>query len=401
MTSLLGLPATFAEGLIGRADITIEQARAEALAELTKKTPTITNRAPAHETRNGEQDLVTRLADGLYSRMDASHKPEAGRPYAYYLIPDIARECLQHRGASTLGSPAELVTRAMHVSADFPNVLSEVFNKSLLTLRTSPTPLQQVFKRVTMSDFRARHIMEISDGPAHLKMAETAQLTYGSISDKELSNYVIDSYARGFSISFKALVSDDIGALSDISAKMVRGARGWFAGFLATAIINNPNLADNKACFHADHGNLAAAGAAPSDTTLGAAKLAMRLQTDASGNPIDAQPRFLVIRATIEEAVNKLLATLYPTSSATAETAASGLVPVVCPHFDIASHAAWYLFAEPSVAPVFEYAELSGYEGPMVEARQGFDTLGTEVRVVWHLGAGAIDSRGAYMNPGV
>ena len=45
-------------------------------------------------------------------------------------------------------------------------------------------------------------------------------------------------------------------------------------------------------------------------------------------------------------------------------------------------------------------SELSGYEGPQVEVRQGFDTLGLEVRVVWHVGAGAIDSRGAWKNAG-
>jgi hypothetical protein len=49
---------------------------------------------------------------------------------------------------------------------------------------------------------------------------------------------------------------------------------------------------------------------------------------------------------------------------------------------------------------VFEFAELSGYAGPQVETRQGFETVGTEVRVVWHVGAGAVDSRGAWKNPG-
>jgi hypothetical protein len=403
LVDLAGLPATFGEDLITRNCATIEEARTAVFAEAAKKTPATQPQAPAVVTRDAGDGLVTRLADGLLSRMDPAHKPEAGRAYAYHRISDIAREVLQLRGLSTLGAPAELITRAMHGTADFSNVLSEVFNKSLLTLRTAATPLQQVFKRTTMADFRARHVLEISDGPALLKMGEGSQLTYGQISDKELASYAIDSYARGFAITFKALVNDNIQALSDVSAKMTRGARGWFAGFLADVIIANPALTDTNACFHATHNNLAAAGAAPSDTTLGAAKLAMRLQTDLTGNVIDAMPKYLVIAAAREVAVEKLLATLYPASSAAVENAAKGLTPIVVPHFDKATpaHVAWYLFADPSVAPVFEYAELSGYEGPQVETRQGFDTLGTEVRVVWHVGAGAIDSRGAYKNPGV
>jgi len=400
IATAVGVVAPFADDLIQRG-VSVDDARTAIIQEAARNVPRIDNRAPAVVTRDAGDGLITRLADGLLSRMNPAHKPEAGRAYAYHRIADIAREVLQVRGLNTLGSGVELITRAMHSTADFSHVLGEVFNKSLLSLRTSPTPVQQVFKRTTVADFRARHILEISDGPALLKMREGAQLTYGSITDAELASYSIDSYARGFTVSFPVLVNDNIGALADLSAKMNRGARGWFAGFLANTIIANPVLTDTKAVFHADHANLAAAGAAPSDTTLGAAKLAMRLQTDLGGNPIEATPKFLVVRATIEEAVNKLLATLYPTSSAGAETAAQGLVPVVAPHFDKAAHAAWYLFASPDEAPVFEYAELSGYEGPQVETRQGFDTLGTEIRVVWHVGAGAIDSRGAYKNPGV
>ncbi|MCX6626019.1 MAG: hypothetical protein NTW28_00115, partial [Candidatus Solibacter sp.] len=190
-------------------------------------------------------------------------------------------------------------------------------------------------------------------------------------------------------------------ALGDLSGKMARGARQWFAGFLVDAILANPTLADTKAVFHADHHNLASSGAAPSDVTIGAGKLAMRLQTDASGNPIDAPPRYILIPAALEMTVDKLLATIYPAQPEDAITALRNLTPIVEPRLDAAGEdGAWWLFADPSVAPVFEYSELDGYTGPQVEVKPGWDVLGTEVRVVWHVGAGAIDSRGAWRNPG-
>jgi hypothetical protein len=400
IAAAVGVQAAFADDLIQR-NVSLDDARTAIIREAAKNTPAIDNRQPAVVTRDAGDNLVARLADGLYSRMNPSHKPEAGRDFAYARIPDIARRCLEHRGLSTLGSPADLVTRALHTTSDFSAVLAEVYYKSLLALRSAPRAVEQLFRRATVADFRARHVMEISDGPTLAEVGENGEVTFGSITDKELASYAVKSYARGFAISFKALVNDDLQALNDISAKMTRGARAWFAGFLANVIMSNPALADGKAVFHADHNNLAASGAAPADTTIGAGKLAMRLQTDASGNPIDAPPRYIVIPAALEGTVDKLLATLYPTSSATAETSARGLIPVVIPQFDQAGEdAAWYLFADPSNAPVFEYSELSGYEGPRVESRQGFDTLGTEVRVVWHVGAGAIDHRGAYKNPG-
>ena len=400
IAAAVGVAASFADDLIQR-NVSVDDARTAIIREAARNTPTIDNRQPVVVTRDAGDNLIARLADGLYSRMNPSHKPEAGREFAYYRVSDIARRCLEHRGLSTLGSPAELLTRALHTTSDFSAVLAEVYNKSLLTLRSTPSAVEQLFRRATVADFRARHIMEISDGPALAEVGENGEITWGSISDKELASYSVKSYARAFGISFKALVNDDMQALADISTKMTRGARAWFAGFLANVIMSNPTLADGKAVFHADHNNLAASGAAPSDTSIGEGKLAMRLQTDASGNPIDAPPRYIVIPAALEGTVDKLLATLYPTSSATAETSARGLIPVVVPQFDQAGeNAAWYLFASPADAPVFEYAELSGYEGPRVESRQGFTTLGTELRIVWHVGIGAIDHRGAYKNPG-
>jgi len=361
----------------------------------------IDTRGPAVVTRDSGDGLIARMADGLYSRIDPRHEPKEGREFAYARFPELARRLLAERGLSTLGSPAEVLTRSLHTTSDFGQLLAQLFNKSLLVLRQSPSPITQVFRRTSMADFRARHVLEVSDGPALEKVNEAGEITFGTIEGRELASYTLASYAKGFSISFHTLVNDDIGALSDIAAKITRGARQWFSGFLADTILANPKLADGKAVFHADHGNLAGTGAAPSDTTIGAAKLAIRKQVDASGNPIGAQPRYLLIPAALEGAVDKLLATLYPTSSAQAETAARGLVPLVEPRFDLKNQAtAWYLFCDPSDAPVFEYAELQGYEGPRVESRPGWNTLGTEFRVVWHCGAGAVDHRGAFKNPG-
>ena len=400
MTNLMGLPVTFADGLIGR-NATIEEARRAAVTELATRQPSIDNRAPVTVTRDSRDGLIERMADGLLARINPRHKPEGGKEFATFAISDIARRCLQEAGASTIGTRIELITRAMHTTSDFPNVLAEAFNKELLSLRTSPTPILQVFKRTSVDDFRKRHVYEISDGSGLSKVNENGEITWGSITDKELANYAIASYAKGFTISFKTLVNDDMGALADLSMKMTRGARTWFAGFLVDTIIANPKLADNKAVFHADHGNLAGTGNKPGETQIAEAKLAMRLQTDLSGNPIDAKPVYILIPAALEVDIDKMMAQLYPQQSADAEVSARNLTAIVDPRFDAKSQAAaWYLFADPAVAPVFEYAELSGYEGPRVETREGFSTLGTEMRVVWHVGAGAIDHRGAYKNPG-
>jgi len=399
IAAALALPEQAADEVAAR-HTNLDGVRSELIAEAARRQPVIDNRGAAVVVRDASEGLISRMADGLYSRINPAHEPKEGREFAYARFTDLARRILQERGLNTLGSPTELLTRAMHTTSDFSALLAELFNKSLFTLRAAPSPITQVFRRTSMADFRARYVLEVSDGPALEPINEAGEITFGSIEGKQLASYKLASYAKGFSISFQALVNDDIGALSDLSAKITRGARAWFSGFLADVIIGNPRLSDNKAVFHADHANLASTGVAPSDSAIAAAKLAIRRQVDASGNPIGATPRYILVGAHDEVVLDKLLSTLYPTSSTQAETAARGLVPLVEPRFDLRNHSAWYLFCDPSDAPVFEYAELSGYEGPRVESRPGWNTLGTEFRVVWHCGAGAIDHRGAYKNPG-
>jgi len=400
IATAVGVAAPFADDLIQRG-VSVDDARTAIIQEAARNVPRIDNRAPATITRDASDGIIQRMADGLRARMNPLHQPTDGREFASFSMGDIARRCLEFRGLSTLGSRADLITRALHTTSDFAAVLQEAYNKELLMLRTNASPITQVFKRATVSDFRNRHILEVSDGPALEKVNEKGEVRFGSVSDKELASYRINSYAKGYGITFQVLVNDDISALGDITAKASRGARTWFAGFLVDTMIANPKLADNKAVFHADHTNLAASGAVPSETTIGDAKKAIRLQKDLSGNPIDAEPKYIVIPAALESTVDKLLATLYPASPADAVVSARNLTPIVDPRFDAkGENKAWYLFADPSIAPVFEYAELEGFAGPQVETRQGFETLGIEVRVVWHVGAGAIDHRGAYKNAG-
>lgn len=323
IAAALALPESAADDAMAQHN-SLDAVRTALIKRVADSQPLIDARTPATVTHDHADGLLERMADGLATRVIAGHKPEAGRQYAYHRLTDFAREILRERGLSTLGSPAEMLARAMHTTSDFPLLLAELFNKSLFPLRTAPSPITQLFRRVTVTDFRERHLLEVSDGPALEKVNESGEITFGTIEENKLASYRLATYAKVFAISFQTLVNDDLAALSDISQKMARGARQWFTTFLVDTIIANPKLYDGKAVFHNDHGNLAGTGAAPSDTTIAAARLAIRKQKDLSGNPIGAAPRFILIPAALETTVDKLLATLYPTSSTEAETAARG-----------------------------------------------------------------------------
>ena len=73
---------------------------------------------------------------------------------------------------------------------------------------------------------------------------------------------------------------------------------------------------------------------------------------------------------------------------------------LVEPRLDTAvSTTAWYL-AAPERIPSIQYAYLNGMAGPEVISRVGFEVLGIQIRVTEHFGAGILDFRGLYKNPG-
>ena len=73
-----------------------------------------------------------------------------------------------------------------------------------------------------------------------------------------------------------------------------------------------PTLSDTKALFHVDHGNKAATGAVISDTTLSAARLALRTQKGLDGRIIRVTPKNLLVPPALETVAEKWLATIAP-----------------------------------------------------------------------------------------
>src|SRR5690606_24983206 len=91
-----------------------------------------------------------------------------------------------------------------------------------------------------------------------------------------------------------AIINDDLGIFGDVPRKLGQAARRTIAKAVFDLLTSNPTLADGKALFHADHGNLLT-GAAISTTSVDAMQSAMALQKDADGNIITVPMKSLVV----------------------------------------------------------------------------------------------------------
>jgi len=285
-----------------------------------------------------------------------------------------------------LGNDDQILARwgAMHTTSDFGNFLQELYNKKLLpAYLIAPSGLKLLARAATVSDFRAKHVYRNSPMGVLQKVNEHGEFKRVD-SDVKAESYSVQSFAAVFAITRQTMVNDDMSVFADIGAQLAIQAAEFENAQLASLLVSNPVMADGNALFSAAHNNLAAAGGAIADTTLSAARLAMRLQSNQNGQPIDIRPMYLLAPATQETTAQKALAAIYPPQTQNANVFTDFVRLVVDPRLDkLGQTLPWYLFGDVATAPVLEFSYLSGYEGPRVTTRVGFaggsDIDGTEV----------------------
>jgi hypothetical protein len=260
----------------------------------------------------------------------------------------------------------------------------------------APSPLRQVARRVTVPDFRERAVIRMTGGLALEKTNEAGEFKGGTVFEAG-ETYRVETYGKIFGITRQALVNDDKGALTDIPRMMGAAASAFEANFISNLFIDNAVMSDGFAVFSTEHGNIAATGGAIDLTTLSAARLAMRSQTDESGQVIGVVPRFLIVAPDRETQAEQALATIAAATTATTNPFAGTLTLIVEPRLPVN---VWYLAADPAVMPAVEIATLEGEQEPEVRTEVGFDVDGTRFRVRLDLGGAFVDFRPVYRNAG-
>ena len=392
-------------GLIQRA-VTVDEARSavqRTMAEKMNANPQRSGNPSMFQTHDSTITETRAMAEALASRFGVAPQSQGAENFSGLRVVDMARHCLELRGARTTGmNPATIIGRALHSTSDFPTLLSSTGERILRQAYASyQGGVRRICKQSTARDFRAKTVAALGEMPELKKVNQGGEFTYGTIAESSES-YSLATYGRIFGISRQALVNDDLGAFADVAVRYGRAAAEFEAGFLASLLASNPAMKDSVALFHANHGNLAGTGAAISVATLGAARQAMRLQKGLDGKtPIDATPRYLVVPAALETIAEQFVALITANGASSVNPFSGKLEVVVDPRLDAVSATAWYLAADSSVIDTIEYSYLETDQGPMVEAREGFETDGMEFKVRLDFGAGVLDWRGLFKNPGV
>ena len=404
---LAGLDQSWIDGQIdGCADAdTARRAAFDALAN--RSAPMIRSEQVHIEMGESQDDPARRarqMGEALYARINPRHEvSEQARRYAYSTPVDMAKELLSLRGVSTMAlSPASLVTRALHTTSDFPIILGDTVGRVLRdSYQAAPSGIRQLGRQTSARDFRSVNKIMLGEAPLLEKLNEHGEIKAGTMAEAREA-YKVETWARKIGVTRQVLVNDDLGAFADLARRMGQAAAETEARILVALLESNagngPTLSNNKTLFHADHGNRAGTGAVISDTTLSAARLALRTQKGIEDRTIRVTPKYLLVPPALETDAERWLASVSPAKASDVNPFSGSLNLIVEPRLTSATR--WYITADPGEIDGLEYAYLSGSEGPQVESKSGWDVDGVEIRVILDFGAGFIDHRGWFANAG-
>ena len=328
---------------------------------------------------------------------------DGANPLRGMQLREIARECLHRIGVRTDGMSAlEMVGRAFTQStSDFPVLLENAMHKSLQAGYAVAADTWRRWCAVgTVSDFRAHNRYRTGSLGNLDSLTELGEFKNKAIPDGEKSSITAGTKGNIINLSRQAVINDDLGAFLGAATMLGRAASRTVEAGAYALLASNPAMGDSVALFDNAHNNLESAGA-PTVATVQAARVKLASQKDISGNDfLDLRPAIFLCGMGYGADARVLNAAEYDPDTANKlqrPNAVRGIFRDIVDTPRI-TDTKWYLFADPSEAPVIEVAFLEGNDQPFLDQEDGFTVDGSRWKVRLDYGIAAIDFRGAVRN---
>ena len=324
------------------------------------------------------------------------------RAYLGMSLVEIAAECIGYTGRFMSGSQraGEILTRAFESTSDFPFVFENVLNKSLLARYELHAPTyRNIADERPFRDFRPHPQIRVGEFPAPQPVSETGELQYGSSADVG-TNVSVVPYGVVFPVSRQMLVNDELGAIDQLLANAGTIVSAFENTAFFDMLLANPTYTgDSTPIFATAHNNIveSGSGAAPSISTIGTARAAIRQQKTPGGYYLGYQPSILLTGPLMETAGAQMVKAITPTLTTSLNPFEGQLKHVSDPNIGGTS---WYLMIDPTELPCFMFGMLEGQDGPRIRVHSPFGVQGLQISLETDFGSGGLDFRGVYLNAG-
>ena len=322
---------------------------------------------------------------------------------------DVARMCLG-RNSINYGrmTNSQILERAFTTS-DFPLILQDAANKSVLIgYDLAPATFAVVSRQTFAPDFKTQFKVAASAAPDLKLVNEDGEYTYSGVTEVG-STVSLATYGRLMAVSRQTIINDDLAeimrALQSAGTAIARLQSDIVWGLITSNVV----MSDGFPLFDSTNHQNVATAAALSVASLGEMKKLMRLQQAPKLNAddvifLDLQPFVLVVPPSLETTAEQLLNSLADPSGVNQQTFnpfAHKLRLVVEPRLETDSTTRFYIMSDPNVFSWFDRIGLEGEPNGFLGQQEGWGIDGTEFKVRFDTAAVVNDHRGAVKNDGV
>lgn len=366
----------FIQNLI-KTGVTINKARAQIIDEVAKRqNPAPTNAGRATLTGEDEtRQTRNAIIDGFMERVKPGSVKDFGkktkaREYRHMRLLDLARERLRASGERhTMLSDQEIVKRAW-ATTDYPLLLTETIDRTLRRDYASRIePWQMIARRESANDFRVKTGIKIDGVSKFQEIPEGGEYKSTPIIQDEAATLQLKRFGQAHSITYEAIVNDDLGVFSRIPRIIGIDAQRFQSDTIWGLITSNAKAPDGENLFHnAKHGNNPTNGAAISVQSISAGRAALRRMKSPAGNPIGVAPRYLIVPPELETVAQQLVSSIYAGQVGDVNVFSDSLEVIVSN--TLTDPKAWYLAADPNeiTADGLVYSYLDGNEGVNIDS---------------------------------
>lgn len=331
---------------------------------------------------------------------------ERARAMHIHSLVDWCKASLQLTGRPVPSSRDELILQASGPSTySLPTALGDTANRMLLeSYRMINVSWAAWCSRKPVTDFRTHNVLRLFTGKGYKEVGNGGELQH-NMAGEETYTHQAATFGQLLSITRKDIINDDVGVFLEVPRQLgIDGARMLSDRIYAIL------LADVAAgtFFSAGHSNyLAGASTALSVSSVEAAIVKFRQQTDSAGKVIDVPPRVLLVPPELEMTARRIVkSAVLERSQATGDAeptanALEGMLDVaVEPRlsnsgFTGYSALHWYLFASPNLMPTGIVSFLNGIEFPTIHQYQAPpEWLGMSFQAIFDVGFSLADWRG-------
>lgn len=290
-----------------------------------------------------------------------------------------------------------LLRTTMTGTGELPGILSNVANKSLAkSYQLADTTFEAWTAKGNNTDFKAAKRYRLSEAQELVEIKENGEFKASKFTEEEVTASVL-TFGRSWSLSRQGIINDDLRALSKIPQSYAYAAK-YGINRLVYKTLSGLNLeATNKGTA----GTL-------SVTSLGEARKLLRTQKGVDKETtLNLRPYALIVPAELETLAQQLLKSTSDPEGKNSGVAnpfneknTNNLRLIVDGELDSYSNKAWYVVADPMLAPVIEVTYLNGKDTPTIDSRVSFTNLGMDFRIYMDYGVNVIDKRGIIKNEG-